>query len=143
VTRFARFAAVFAIAAVLGSIPVLMLARAMLTGPKAVTSEFPVILMMPALGWLVPFAISLAFIWWRGGDLTPLSGAMLGFLSVCAYGAAIAGYLVAARQFEVSFVILRIVFALPSAVAVAVLTAASAWLVPKVFGEPRRHDERR
>ena len=132
-TRSSRFVASFVVAAIFGSVPVLLLARAMLTGPKAVTSEFPVVLLLPALGWLVPFALGLVWTWWRNVDLTPLRGAVLGFLSVCTYAVAIGIYLVAARNLDVAFLVLRLVFALPSGVAVAVMTAGSVWLVSRVF----------
>lgn len=137
-TRLRLFGGSFVIAAVLGSTPVLLLARAMLVGPKAVTSEFPMALLMPALGWLVPFAFGLALLWWRGSDLTPITGAILGFVSVCVYGLAIGAYLVLARHFDLGFLVLRMIFALPSAVTVSILTGASVWLAARLARAPSR-----
>ena len=136
-----RFGAIFLLATACVAAPAYFLLRAELSDPDNIVPGIAVMLLAPAIGWVVPLAMMLLVLWWRGSQIRVGYGAILGASAVVLYTLIVAIYLlIVGRLHGVEYVIFRLGFSLPSIVLAACFTELAFLLMMRVFAASRQRD---
>jgi hypothetical protein len=125
---------VLALSALLVSVPAWLLMKAELSDPDNMLPGIAVMLLAPAVGWIVPLALALAFFWWQGISLTFARAIILGAGAVAVYVILVSIYLTVSGKNPGGFVyfILRLAWAIPSILVASLATALSTWMTSQI-----------
>jgi hypothetical protein len=128
-----RYGGILFLAVTLVATPAYLLLRAELSDPDQMLPGIPVMLLAPAIGWVVPLAAMLLIIWWRNTRVRRGHGALLGASAVVLYTVAIAVYLLIVKRsaigIGIDYVMLRLAFSLPAIILAACFTELAFWLI--------------
>src|SRR5262245_479533 len=125
-----RYGSIFFLAVALIAGPTYFLIRGELSDPDNLIPGVAVMLLAPAVGWVVPLAVMLLFLWWRDITIKRGHGALVGALAVVTYVIAVSMYfLIAGRFHGFGYIVTRLAFSLPSIVIAACFTELASWLM--------------